>query len=55
MIWWVVLGYTGWQCVGGWHGGGVVAMFFFSLSWPMLIVKKKNKKVYLNKLEKNRV
>ena len=22
-------GMWGWQCVGGWHGGGVVAMFLF--------------------------
>ena len=69
MIWWVVLGYMGWQCVGGWHGGGVVAMcFFFSVvagakgrgrkrgkGRESEIVKKKNKKVYLNKLGKNRV
>ena len=69
MIWWVVLGYMGWQCVGGWHGGGVVAMFFFfsvvagakgrgrkrGKGRESEIVKKKNKKVYLNKLGKNRV
>ena len=70
MIWWVVLGYMGWQCVGGWHGGGLVALFFFFFSVvagargrgrkrekgrESEIVKKRNKKVYLNKLGKNRV
>ena len=30
----------GWQCVGGWHGGGVVAMvFFFNFLWLVLEAK----------------
>ena len=26
----------GWQCVGGWHGGGLVAMFLFIFWWLVL-------------------
>ena len=34
----------GWQCVGGWHGGGVVAMVFyfyfcFYFLWLVLAAK----------------